>query len=165
MANIQSKQQAESVDATSQELAKGGHFGPRLRLARKERGWTLKDVSATSGISVTYLSDLETGKLQNPTLDTMTSLAAALGMSMNSLLGIAETEETKEQLPLALVSFCESSVFMEAVQTDAQRFKVPAELVVEEWKRLLGSVSIFDAVPASDSDYDFIFQTVRRVLT
>lgn len=164
MTDVKTGQQNPAT-ATSQDLGKSGHFGPRLRLARKEKGWTLKDLSAASGISVTYLSDLERGKLQNPTLDTITSLADAMGMSMNSLLGISESDNSEETLPPALVSFCDSHSFKEAALIDAERLKVPVDLVVDEWKRLLRAVSVFDASPATETDYDYIFQTVRRVLS
>jgi DNA-binding response OmpR family regulator len=53
-------------------------LGRRLRLARAERGWTLKDLSESSGVSVSQLSSIERGA-HLPSLESLLAVASALG--------------------------------------------------------------------------------------
>jgi len=53
-------------------------LGRQIRLARTERGWTLKDLSEESGVSVSQLSSIERGA-HLPSLESMLSVAHALG--------------------------------------------------------------------------------------
>lgn len=52
-------------------------FGERVRQLRKARRWTLKDLSARSGVSVSYLSDIERGRSANHTQATAERLSMA----------------------------------------------------------------------------------------
>lgn len=53
-------------------------LGRQVRLARTERGWTLKDLSESSGVSVSQLSSIERGA-HLPSLESLLTIAAALG--------------------------------------------------------------------------------------
>jgi FixJ family two-component response regulator len=52
-------------------------LGRRIRLARTDLGWTLKDLSEASGVSVSQLSSVERGT-HLPSLESLLSIAAAL---------------------------------------------------------------------------------------
>lgn len=52
-------------------------LGRQIRLARIERGWTLKDLSEASGISVSQLSSVERGA-HLPSMESLVAVAAAL---------------------------------------------------------------------------------------
>src|SRR5262245_45338420 len=52
-------------------------LGRRIRLARTERGWTLRDLSDASGVSVSQLSSIERGA-HLPSLESLMEIAAAL---------------------------------------------------------------------------------------
>lgn len=52
-------------------------LGRQIRLARTEKGWTLKDLSEACGISVSQLSSIERGS-HLPSLESLVSIAAAL---------------------------------------------------------------------------------------
>ncbi|MFT3873576.1 MAG: helix-turn-helix domain-containing protein [Nocardioides sp.] len=67
-----------------------GLLGPRLRAAREARGWTLRSVAATVGISPSLLSQVETGKI-HPSVSTLYALVSHLGVSIDELLGHAVT--------------------------------------------------------------------------
>ncbi len=125
---------------------------------------TLRDVSEASGISIAYLSDLERGKLVNPTLDTLTALAGALGVSINELLGIEPEQTVAPRLSAALEEFRSSPAFQEVVASEAARWKVPAEEVERGWLDSLAAIRIGRRAPRSASDYLFIFEAARRVL-
>jgi len=53
-------------------------LGRQIRLARTQRGWTLKDLSEASGVSVSQLSSIERGA-HLPSLESMVAVAIALG--------------------------------------------------------------------------------------
>lgn len=52
-------------------------IGRRMRLARTERGWTLRELSEESGISVSQLSSIERGA-HLPSLESLLGIALAL---------------------------------------------------------------------------------------
>src|SRR5258706_12886614 len=59
--------------------------GPRLRTVRLQRGRTLADVSAETGISVSTLSRLESGQ-RRPTLELLLALARAYEVQIDELV-------------------------------------------------------------------------------
>jgi DNA-binding response OmpR family regulator len=63
-------------------------LGRQIRIARTERGWTLKDMSETSGISVSQLSSIERGS-HLPSMESLLAVAGALGRSPSSWLAAA----------------------------------------------------------------------------
>lgn len=52
-------------------------LGRQIRLARTERGWTLRDLSDASGVSVSQLSSIERGA-HLPSVESLLSIALAL---------------------------------------------------------------------------------------
>ncbi len=138
-------------------------FGSRLRRARNERGKTLREVSEYSGISITYLSDLERGVLVNPTLDTLKKIAEALDVSLNELLGV-DTEETPARYSNALEEFRRGNHFQVALAEQAHRERVSVEELEEDWLRAMAGIRIRGRAPNDASDYLFIFEAIRRAL-
>ena len=63
-------------------------FGARLKAARNAEGLTLREVSERSGLSITYLSDLERGELQNPTLKALEAIGRAVATPLNESSGL-----------------------------------------------------------------------------
>jgi len=59
--------------------------GPRLRAARRDKGFTLDELSARAGISSSTLSRLESGKRQ-ATLELLIPLTRHLGMRIDDLI-------------------------------------------------------------------------------
>lgn len=68
-------------------------IGPRLRSARRERGWTLDDLATRAGISVSTLSRLEAGKRQ-ASLELLLPITRQLGIRVDDLLP-AETGDPR----------------------------------------------------------------------
>ena len=135
-----------------------------MRRWRTERGVTLRDVSESSGISIAYLSDLERGKLVNPTLDTLTALAGALSVSLNELLGLEDEQAGRPPRPKPLEEFAQLTSFKEAVTAEAARWRMPEEDVERGWLESLASIRVGRRSPRTASDYQFIFEAARRVL-
>jgi transcriptional regulator with XRE-family HTH domain len=71
--------------------------GPRLRTLRRQRETTLADLSATTGISVSTLSRLESGQ-RRPTLELLLPLARAYGVQIDELVGAPPTGDPRVHL-------------------------------------------------------------------
>jgi transcriptional regulator with XRE-family HTH domain len=71
--------------------------GPRLRTLRRQRETTLANLSATTGISVSTLSRLESGQ-RRPTLELLLPLARAYGVQINELVGAPPTGDPRVHL-------------------------------------------------------------------
>ncbi|MFD4372840.1 helix-turn-helix domain-containing protein [Streptomyces sp. NPDC058486] len=70
----------DRIDAVLTEV------GPRLRRVRRDRGVTLADLSAATGISVSTLSRLESGQ-RKPSLELLLPLARAHQVPLDELVG------------------------------------------------------------------------------
>lgn len=70
-----------------------GDFGVKIRRLRKERALSLKDLSGLTGLSIALISQVERG-LNAPSMRSVRQLAAALGVSVQSLF--SEVEEAPE---------------------------------------------------------------------
>jgi transcriptional regulator with XRE-family HTH domain len=68
--------------------------GPRLRAARAERGATLAQVAAATGISVSTLSRLESGG-RRPTLELLLPLARVYEVALDELVGAPATGDPR----------------------------------------------------------------------
>jgi len=75
----------------------------RLKALRTAQNWTLKDLAARSGLSVSYLSDLERGRTV-PSLGALEMLASAVQISVIDLLTGVDFagESTMAALPAGL---------------------------------------------------------------
>lgn len=77
-----------TLSSAAAELGLGGRpqdrlrveLGRQIRLARTERGWTLKDLSEQAGVSVSQLSSIERGS-HLPSIESLLGIAAALEKS------------------------------------------------------------------------------------
>lgn len=63
----------------------GSQIGERIKHLRKERGWTLKDLSGRSQVSIATLSKIENAQVA-ATFDTLVKVAHGLKISFDSLL-------------------------------------------------------------------------------
>jgi transcriptional regulator with XRE-family HTH domain len=71
--------------------------GPRLRALRRQRGATLAELSAATGISVSTLSRLESGD-RRPTLELLLPLARAHQVTLDELVGAPPTGDPRVHL-------------------------------------------------------------------
>src|SRR5918996_3099322 len=71
--------------------------GPRLRALRKRRGVTITDVAATTGISASTLSRLESGG-RRPNLELLLPLARVYGVALDELVGAPQTGDPRIHL-------------------------------------------------------------------
>ncbi|MFG3281523.1 helix-turn-helix domain-containing protein [Streptomyces sp. NPDC048111] len=81
-------------DATEDVL---GAVGPRLRALRRERGITLAELAATTGVSESTLSRLESGR-RRATLELLLPLARTYGVPLDDLVGAPPTGDPRIHL-------------------------------------------------------------------
>jgi transcriptional regulator with XRE-family HTH domain len=87
--------QTESMDDDLDQALSA--VGPRLRALRQQREITLADLSATTGISVSTLSRLESGT-RRPTLELLLPLAKAHGVTLDELVDAPPTGDPRVHL-------------------------------------------------------------------
>lgn len=61
------------------------HLGDRLRIARRNRGLSLERLAPLAVMSSTYIWELESGRVRNPTVRTLLNLATALDIDLSAL--------------------------------------------------------------------------------
>jgi transcriptional regulator with XRE-family HTH domain len=64
-------------------------LGPRLKSARKERKWTLREAERRSGVPNAHISQVETGAIRRPGLTVLIRLGAAYDLPLAELLSLA----------------------------------------------------------------------------
>lgn len=110
--------------------AKG--FGRRVLLSRLDLGWNQGELAAISGISNSWISNIETGKVDNPKVELVEVLAAALGVTAAYLLGYTENPLPEISSPSAIA---DSHVVYEVEDAPTRR----------SLQRLLDDVQALDA--------------------
>jgi transcriptional regulator with XRE-family HTH domain len=83
------------VDVETNEIL--ASIGPRLRQLRRDRGITLQALAEATGVSVSTLSRLESGK-RKPTLDLLIPLATAHRVALDQLVGAPPTGDPRVHL-------------------------------------------------------------------
>ncbi|MDP9869539.1 MULTISPECIES: helix-turn-helix domain-containing protein [Streptosporangium] len=83
------------MDAELEQLL--ATIGPRLRSLRRDRGMTLEALSAATGISVSGLSRIESGK-RRPTLELLIPLARAHRVALDQLIAAPATGDPRVHL-------------------------------------------------------------------
>jgi XRE family transcriptional regulator of biofilm formation len=73
-------------------------IGNNISALRKLKGFTLSRLSERTGISKSYLSNIERNLKQNPSIHVMEKIAAVLDVDLKTLLGIASDEENIQHL-------------------------------------------------------------------
>ncbi len=71
-------------------------LGSVLRHQRRHQGRTLREVSATAGVSLGYLSEIERGQ-KEASSECLAAIGAALGVPMSVLLAEVSDEVAREE--------------------------------------------------------------------
>ena len=71
-------------------------IGINISTIRKQRGFTLSELSERTGISKSYLSNIERNLKQNPSIHVMEKIASVLKVDLKALLKIATDVEKKQ---------------------------------------------------------------------
>lgn len=95
----------------------------KLKQMRKENNLTLKELSNKSGVSISFISDIENGR-RNPSIETLKVLASALDTSAGEFLKeepIKETINKNKDITTIAVHF-EGKEFTEEDKYDIENF-------------------------------------------
>jgi XRE family transcriptional regulator of biofilm formation len=80
-------------------------IGHNISSIRKQRGYTLSELSERTGISKSYLSNIERNLKQNPSIHVIEKIALVLKVDLKILLKIAVEVETNQQLDQEWMDF------------------------------------------------------------
>lgn len=70
--------------------------GTRLKYFRRIKEYSISELSEKTGISKSYLSYIERGIQKNPSLQIVSKLASALGITVDELMGSSLSNQQKE---------------------------------------------------------------------
>lgn len=114
-------------------------IGRTVRRLRQERDFTLQALADESGISKSYLGDIEKGR-KNPTTDVLEAIAQALGVAPRQLLYHAALDDESpvfaEQLTLEENN--DEEVQMREIQQLVRRLRPQDRRLVLDLARRLG---------------------------
>lgn len=68
-------------------------LGELIAISRELKGWSLRDLEKASGVSNPVISQIETGKVERPSFDTVVRLVHALGVSIDKAAGTVVYEK------------------------------------------------------------------------
>src|SRR2546428_5928057 len=117
----------------------------RLRQVRKERRMTLLQVREETGLSVSYLSDLERGRTSNPSLEILERLAKCYKMTLVDLL--SGLDERGKSTPAALAPGL--AALLKEREID------------EEWAHMLNRIELRGKRPQTKDDWRELYLHLR----
>lgn len=106
----------------------------RIKKIRINKGFGLNETARNAGITGGYLSSLERGEKQNPTLETLIRLSKVLNVSINELLG----EELKQNEETNIGMYKETFITL-----SREEFKELSEFILDESSEENNNISIF----------------------
>lgn len=136
-------------------------LGENIRFQRNGKGWGLSDLASKSGLSKSYISDLENGVAGRPNIQYVYSIARALGTTLDRLLegAVSVDEPPKEKieattdLPLGLAELQEE---MSLSDEDVRRlanihFRGNRPRDKQGWRYLLETLNMLGQRPPDKS--------------
>ncbi len=107
-------------------------LGKRLQAARVNAGFTQQTLCQKAGLSYSTLTKIERGAIKSPSIFTIQSITAALGMGMDELLG-GKAGKRKSKSGISFVYFdingCLVRFFHRAFTKIAEDTKVPPDII------------------------------------
>ena len=82
-------------------------IGKNIQDLRKRKGMTLTQLAADAGISKSYLSNIERGVNQNPSIEVLKRLAVVLNADLKTLLRVEDQIEIDQNLNQELIDLIE----------------------------------------------------------
>lgn len=127
--------------------------GERIRTLRQTKCWGLNELAEKTDLSKGYLSELERGEQDNPTIMVLHRIATALGTTIADLLGqpgIGPRSELPTSLPGPL---------LELVR-ERQRSRMPLDEVSVRW---LASAQYRGARPQTKADFATLLHILQTM--
>lgn len=120
-------------------------IGERLKVERKRKKLTLKEVSKETGVSLPFLSDIERGEAK-PSIKTLEKLAAFYHLQIAQLLVDAENSQIEKVFPKELLELKE------------------AEGISDDWMNTLISVQYRGNQPKTKEEWQLLYLNLKSLL-
>jgi transcriptional regulator with XRE-family HTH domain len=126
-------------------------LGQRIRELRNLKGKTLKDISSSTNLSVSYLSDIERGRTK-PSLQSLETLAKHLDISVTDLLSGVEFagSASESALPPGLGDLLQDREFGPQIDDD--------------WLQLLQKINFRGKRPQTKHEWLELYLNLKRIL-
>lgn len=111
-----------------------------------EKGWTLAELSRSSGVAKGYLWALLEGEAARPSAETLYNIATALGTSMVDLLGKPQSPPSKKEAGVPA-----------KLERVARQLSLPEEDI-----RMLASIHFRNEQPKTEEGWRFLYESIRR---
>jgi transcriptional regulator with XRE-family HTH domain len=130
-------------------------LGERVRELRRQREETLLELGKGTGLSISYLSDIERGRT-SPSIQTLQSLSDHFGLSVADLLAGVDFagEKTRLSFPPSLLEFIQDDELLETVGGELD----------EDWVQLLAKIDLRGQRPTSKSEWLELYLSLKRIL-
>lgn len=124
-------------------------LGDKIRFIREVKKMGLNETAELAGISGSYLSNIENGKKENPSMKTLSQIASALGVSVDDFFRGEEVNRNEEGGYEPALSIKEQ----EKLDAEAEEMLTDLRISLSQNNGYL-----------SKSDYETIGATVRTLL-
>ncbi|MCW3096516.1 MAG: transcriptional regulator, family [Chthonomonadaceae bacterium] len=125
-------------------------IGQRIKARREERGLSLSALADLAKVSRGYLSQIESGDVENPSAAVLFRIAKNLGTSVAKLLGEVQEPGTEgqenEPLDPILLQFARE------------------EALTEDDIRMLSGIKRRGQRPQNVNDWRFIYEAIKRTI-
>jgi transcriptional regulator with XRE-family HTH domain len=127
-------------------------LGDRIRELRKNKEETLKDISNSIDLSVSYLSDIERGRT-NPSLQTLEIIANHFDITVTDLLSGVEFagDRTENSLPPGLSDLLNDK-------------ELGGDKIDDSWKELLLKINLRGKRPQTKMEWLELYLSLKRIL-
>ena len=122
-------------------------LGGRIRTIRKGLGFTLTQLAKRSKVSKAYLSQLENEQFINPSTEVVIKLCNALGVSVNSILGL-------ENVPPKLINNSNIPSHLHALAKEEQLNDIDISM--------LSNISYKGKQPTSVDGWRTVLEAIRQ---
>ena len=126
-------------------------LGDRIRELRKQKGETLKNISDETGLSVSYLSDIERCRT-NPSLQTLQTIADYFDITITDLLYGVEFagEMTEKAMPPGLSELMNDEDWKNEID--------------DAWVELLLKINLRGTRPQNKKQWLELYLSLKRIL-
>lgn len=118
--------------------------GDRIKRYRTEKGWNLTQLATDTGLSKSYISELEatTDAAKRPSGQTLYGIATALGVTIADLLGEPVAAKPTGKVPASLLRFANDRQLPQAdIEMLASiRFRGESPNTPERWAYIYDSI-------------------------
>lgn len=121
-------------------------IGDKLKKLRKENNLTLKELHNKTGISISFISDIE-NKRRNPSIDNLKVLAQALNTSISDLLGEASNNDAST-----------------LNEKDKKSINKDLKVLMDEFREGTDGTAYYNGQQLDESDLDLIESAMKIAL-